>query len=276
MWELCKESHIDCLQFKVSKINYSEEESGDYPFFVDLSDSKGLRAKLVMAAHGKRSALDHQLRRSFIAKRSPWVAFKEHYNHPTFPEGRVELHSFKGGYCGLSRTENKQVNLCFLIHKDRLSQGASRESLEKVLRENPQLDQFLNDSEALFNQPLSISQISFGSKRLIENHILCIGDSAGLIHPLCGNGMAMAISAARSAARKGRSFLQGEISRKKMEREYAAQWRQEFQLRLLTGRYIQSLIQREILVNWLVPRLKRRPNFLKRIIELTHGKTLAV
>jgi flavin-dependent dehydrogenase len=37
----------------------------------------------------------------------------------------------------------------------------------------------------------------FQQKKKLENHILMIGDTAGLIHPLCGNGMAMAIHSAK-------------------------------------------------------------------------------
>jgi flavin-dependent dehydrogenase len=39
--------------------------------------------------------------------------------------------------------------------------------------------------------------VSFEEKKNVEDHMLMIGDTAGLIHPLCGNGMAMAIHSAK-------------------------------------------------------------------------------
>ena len=38
---------------------------------------------------------------------------------------------------------------------------------------------------------------SFAPKKPVEEHILMSGDAAGLITPLCGNGMAMAIRSAK-------------------------------------------------------------------------------
>jgi hypothetical protein len=58
-----------------------------------------------------------------------------------------------------------------------------------------------------FEKPLTISQVSFEEKKC-ENHIIMIGD-AGLIHPLCGNGMAMAIHSAK-LARKYNTFSRKE------------------------------------------------------------------
>jgi 2-polyprenyl-6-methoxyphenol hydroxylase-like FAD-dependent oxidoreductase len=60
-----------------------------------------------------------------------------------------------------------------------------------------------------FEKPLTISQVSFEEK-CIENHIIMIGDTAGLIHPLCGNGMAMAIHSAKLATENTIHFLERE------------------------------------------------------------------
>ena len=46
------------------------------------------------------------------------------------------------------------------------------------------------------------------------------GDTAGMIHPLCGNGMGMAIASARLASELVLKFLNGEIkTRESLEKQ---------------------------------------------------------
>ena len=59
----------------------------------------------------------------------------------------------------------------------------------------------------LFEEPVTIAQISFAKKTQIENHVLCIGDAAGMITPLCGNGMSMALHGSKIAAEAITTFL---------------------------------------------------------------------
>src|SRR6187397_2364427 len=68
-----------------------------------------------------------------------------------------------------------------------------------------------SNSEFLYEEPLAISQISFDKKEQVENHVLMIGDSAGMITPSCGNGMSMALHAGKLAFEEIGSFLQGKI-----------------------------------------------------------------
>ena len=71
---------------------------------------------------------------------------------------------------------------------------------EEVVYKNKELKTFFKNSTLAFQAPLTISQISFDKKEPVCDHIFMIGDSAGLIHPLCGNGMAMAIHSAKIIA----------------------------------------------------------------------------
>jgi hypothetical protein len=55
----------------------------------------------------------------------------------------------------------------------------------KNILENPHLQHIFKNSEILFGSPVTISQISF-SKKHRENHILLLGDAAGMITPSVG------------------------------------------------------------------------------------------
>ena len=133
----------------------------------------------------------------------------------------------------------------------------------------------LKVSKLLFDKPLSISQISFEKKAQVENHLLMLGDSAGLIHPLCGNGMAMAIHSAKIASECVISFLDNKLTREEMEKNYALQWNHYFKNRLQTGKQLSKLLLNQSMNRILMKLLLTFPMLLTLIIRKTHGKPIS-
>lgn len=242
----------------------------------ELSTSTGLlKAKLVIGAFGKRSALDQKLNRGFIQRKSPWLAVKAHYSG-IIPSDLVQLHNFTGGYCGVSAVENNRINICYLTDYENFKACKNLEDFQKkVLYKNPQLKKVFEESTMLFDQPLTISQVSFDKKELVSNHVLMIGDTAGLIHPLCGNGMAMAIHSAKLCAELSLKYLSGTIiSRTMLEKQYISIWNKNFKNRLLIGRILSGIIRKEKLFNPLQGLLLHFPSALPLIVKMTHGKPI--
>jgi flavin-dependent dehydrogenase len=129
----------------------------------------------------------------------------------------------------------------------------------------------------LLEKPLTISQISFEKKQVVENHILMIGDTAGLIHPLCGNGMAMAIHSAKIVSELIEKYYKNEIqSRTALERKYIKEWNYNFKKRLKTGRFLSNLLQKPKLAEALIRLLIYFPFLLPLIVRKTHGKPIIV
>ncbi len=118
-----------------------------------------------------------------------------------------------------------------------------------------------------------ISQISFDKKTLIEDHVLMVGDAAGMITPLCGNGMSMALHASKIAAEQVKNFLQGTISRELMENNYAANWNKLFAARLRTGRMLQRLFDSQWLTTLMITLGRSFPGLIRTLIKQTHGKS---
>jgi flavin-dependent dehydrogenase len=124
---------------------------------------------------------------------------------------------------------------------------------------------------------LTISQISFEQKQPVENHILMIGDTAGLIHPLCGNGMAMAIHSAKIAAEVIDDFLKEKIkSRATLEQIYTQHWNKNFKSRLRTGRLLAKILLKPKLSNVAFRIVMIAPFLLPLIIKNTHGKPITI
>jgi len=246
----------------------------DNLFTVRTDKNSELTAPVVLGAFGKRSNLDIKLERTFLKKRTPWLAVKAHY-HGDFDDTLVGLHNFRGGYCGVSKVENGAINICYLAHFKTFKKHKNIEEYQReIVRQNPHLDKILSGATMIFEKPLTISQISFAPKTAVENHVLMMGDTAGLIHPLCGNGMAMAIHSAKLAAEGVTLFLHKKISREQLENEYRRQWRKNFRGRLRIGRLLGKLLEHAKLAEIGTGLLMYFPFLLPIIIRKTHGKEL--
>ncbi|PZX49925.1 NAD(P)/FAD-dependent oxidoreductase [Algoriphagus chordae] len=237
-------------------------------FQLELSGGELLTADYVIGAFGKRSRLDKTLKRSFIEKRSPYIGVKYHIR-TEFDRGSVALYNFDGGYCGLNAIEEGKANLCYLGNREQLRTYGSIDKMEQaVLWKNPALKRIFRDGEFLFEKPEVINEINFEPKKPVEDHILMAGDSAGLITPLCGNGMAMAIQSGKLAAE---SILAGR-SRKEIESSYESSWKSLFEGRLWLGRNVQRLFggkQASVFTRKLIQNV---PFIARQIIKNTHGK----
>lgn len=247
----------------------------DDEFNISTSNNLEFKSRIVLGAFGKRSNIDQKLNRNFFLKNSPWLAVKAHY-YGEFPNDLVGLHNFKGGYCGVSKVESNVINVCYLADYESFKEYKNIEEFQlQVICKNPQLKTIFENCKLIFEKPLTISQISFHKKNTVENHILMIGDTAGLIHPLCGNGMAMAIHSAKIASELVIDFLEQKIStRQVFEEKYSQVWNENFKSRLATGRFLSKILQKEKLAAVLIQLLVIFPSLLPKIIKKTHGKPI--
>lgn len=257
--------------------NVENVEFYDDNFTVTTSDGAEFKSKIVLGAFGKRSSIDQKMKRDFIKSKSPWLAVKAHYKG-VFPDDVVGLHNFKGGYCGVSKVENDVINICYLADYETFKNYKNIEEYQKVIVEkNPNLKSIFNAMIMVYEKPLTISQISFAPKNAVENHILMIGDTAGLIHPLCGNGMAMAIHSSKIASELIAKYLSKEIpSRLALEKLYTKQWNYNFKYRLFIGRRLASLLQNSKLTKTVFSMVTLFPFLLPLIISKTHGKPINI
>ena len=246
----------------------------DY-FTVKASNKEVYKAPILIGAYGKRSTMDVKLNRAFIKKTSPFLGVKAHYKGE-FPEDAVGLHNFEGGYCGVSKVENDHINICYLAdYKTFKKHKSITEFQENVLYKNKFLKEVLSNSTLVFDKPLTISQVSFSSKSPIEDHMLMCGDAAGMIHPLAGNGMGMAIRSAQMASNLILDYSCGKLkSRKELEKAYTKAWTKEFGTRLKSGHIIARLFRLGFISEIIMLFLQIFPFTLPLIIKRTHGKPL--
>ena len=237
-------------------------------FQVELSDFQVLQVPYVLGAFGKRSKLDQVLERPFFSKRSPYIGVKYHVQAEG-SSNTVALHNFQGGYCGFNAIEGGKFNLCYLGSRDQLrAYGSIPEMEQAVLWKNPLLKRIFQESDFLWEKPEVITEINFERKLPVENHLLMLGDAAGLITPLCGNGMAMAIHSAllvTEALREGKT-------RQEVEQHYSKRWNALFYQRLGVGRAIQGLFgsgRGSVIARNLIAHV---PFVARTLLKNTHGQ----
>ncbi len=268
LYEKAKKAGVEFfLKEEVEKISFDQNQ------FTVKTSSRELEAEIVIGAFGKRSKVDVQMKREFIQKRSPYVGVKYHIN-TQHPSDLIALHNFRGGYCGISNVEDGKSNLCYLTQRENIRRFKNiREMEEAVLFQNPLLKNIFMNAEFLFDKPEIINEISFETKLPVEQHILMTGDAAGMITPLCGNGMAMGIHSSKILSGLIIQHI-GKIGRDRhlLEKKYAGEWKMQFRNRLWFGRQVQKLFGNEWASNLAVNMAINIRPLANAIMKGTHGQ----
>jgi flavin-dependent dehydrogenase len=208
-----------------------------------------IQARAVIGAHGKRSPIDRTLKRAFLKTPQPFVGLKAHFYGPPLP-GRIHLYTFPGGYCGLSEIENGQVNVCLLVRQEVFERVSTTSPatitgfIDWMKTQNPALGAWLSAAQPVYQPWISIAQVPFVDKQTVVNDILMVGDSAGLITPIAGDGMGMALQASFIASRLLAEYLSGQISADCLRHHYNTEWWSAFRLRLRLSRLLQAFMLR--------------------------------
>ncbi|OHC85943.1 MAG: pyridine nucleotide-disulfide oxidoreductase [Sphingobacteriia bacterium RIFOXYD2_FULL_35_12] len=236
-----------------------------------------IQSRVAVGSFGKRSNLDVKWKRPFILGKQKqldnFIGVKYHIDID-WPKDLIALHNFKDGYCGISNIEDGKTCLCYLTTAQNLkTHGGSIEAMEElVLKTNPYLKEILENAVHLYEAPVTIAQISFERKSLVEHHVLMVGDAGGMITPLCGNGMSMALHGSKLAYEAIAPFLRNELSRESMEQSYARVWTNTFGKRLTVGRWVQGFFGKTWMTNLFITMLKPFPFLVRAIVKQTHGE----
>jgi len=270
--EISRQNGVELIEgTKVDEIKFQNET------FCLQTITGNYQAKIAVGAFGKRTNLDVKWKRKFILQKpnklNNYIGVKYHIK-ANWPEDLIALHNFENGYCGISQIEGNKYCLCYLTTARNLERcGNSIPDMERqILSQNPHLKKIFEGSEIISRSPTTISQISFEKKEQVYNHLLLAGDAAGMIAPLCGNGMSMALHGSKIAFEQIHLFLQKKIPRWQMEQDYAHTWKKEFSSRLRTGRMVQRFFGSVFLSDLLISVLKPFPSITDKLIARTHGQ----
>lgn len=269
LYELAKSKGVNfLLKNQVEGVHFENDI-----FNVNLLDGSEHFSHMVVGSFGKRSNLDRQLNRNFFFKRSPYIGVKYHIR-TEFPDDLIALHNFKNGYCGISKIEDNKYCLCYLSSRSNLKDHGNIEEMQRgVLYRNKHLKYIFENSDFLYKKPEVINEISFERKEAVSSHLLFCGDAAGMISPLCGNGMAMAIHSAKILSELiSMHFVKSKLNRQLLEDEYSQRWNELFSTRLFVGRQIQKLFGQDLMTEISLRLLNTATPVSRQLIKMTHGE----
>jgi flavin-dependent dehydrogenase len=216
--------------------------SGDDGFEISLTGGDGpmrIRARSLVGAWGRWGRLDLRLGRAFVAdRRQRYIGFKRHYAAGAVDDGVIELHSFPRGYLGAQAIEGGRSNICGLVHQSVIAglRGGWPSFVAGLAAGSPRLARLFATDPAQ-EAFLSSEPVIFRAKEPVHRGIVLVGDAAGLIDPLTGNGMAMALQSAALAVAPLLAALSGG-DRAAAFRAYAAAHQSFFGARLRWSRAV--------------------------------------
>jgi 2-polyprenyl-6-methoxyphenol hydroxylase-like FAD-dependent oxidoreductase len=256
--ENCKVIDVQPLESNLSLISTS---NGNY------------HAQLVCGSFGKYAPIFAKSTSTLSKDLPNYIGVKYHIETDLAPN-RIELHNFKDGYCGISKVDNDRFCLCYLSKASNLQRwGNDLKTMEEaVLYKNPFLKKYFNESTFLYDKPLVISNVYFHPKTTYLNDLFLLGDAAGAITPLCGNGMSMAMRASKLLATLLIQHIQGRTRREELIQLYAQAWKANFNTRIWVGRYLQHLFGKNGSTQLALKVLDRAPRLTQQLIGLTHGE----
>ncbi len=282
--------------FEGSEVKRTREGSAEDSGWIELEvgqrresgdlHTMSVRARCAVGAYGRHSRLDRDQGGASAREPPSPVAFKKHHRPASGPRGEklrrelaaaVEIHATRGGYCGLAFVENDTVNVCMLLRKEFIiSLPSSRwpHVRDALGSDNPVLAERLAALVPVAgDRLLTVGQIPIRSKEPVRGHVLYVGDAAGMIAPLCGDGQAMALSSAKLLAelieRLPVDF--GSEQREELVRAWTRSWRQNYARRMWLGRCLQRLLLRPRIAHHALGVLGCCPALAQGLMRWTRG-----
>ena len=175
--------------------------------------------------------------------------------------GAIELHLFDRGYAGLNLQEDGSANLCMAVHRSRLTEAGDPAALIAALgRELPALGERF--AHADLSAPVdAIANVPYGWRATsAPAGVVRLGDQAGVIPSLAGEGMGIALASGAAAvaayAGGGPAAMAG--------------WQPRFARRLARPMAVAGLVRRVVESPLAAPALlAARPALIEVIARLT-------
>lgn len=267
---LYKEATKQGVVFKLTtKATEVIQEQNNY---IIKTNAEDLEALLVCNSSGRKSNFEVG-KKGWQAEGTNYVGVKYHINLQRKSD-LIEIHNFQGGYCGISNIENNKACLCYIVNSKYLrNANNSISELEKnVLYKNKQLEKIFTKSEFIYKEPLTISGINFRVKRTSNATSLFLGDSAGCIAPITGNGMSIGLRSAWVLANEIDSYFLKKNSHEQLLKNYTQFWNSQFTTRIKLSRYFQKLAEYPVLTRMTIGVFNTIPYLANATIKKTYGK----
>jgi menaquinone-9 beta-reductase len=241
------------------------------PNFYHLKTSNyDFGCKLIIGSFGKFNIQQFNTEKP---TRENYIGVKYHLQ-TDFAKDKIALHNFEGGYAGISAIENNKYCFCYMVKANVLKQFSGIDEMNELhLAKNYFLKDILRNSDFLWEKPVTISNIYFGRKGIDNKSIFNIGDCAGAIPPLAGNGMSLALRTAHLVAPILGNYFNNKIDLDTALQIYQKVWHQHFNARLKKGKLLQILFAKKQGSKIALQFFNALKPIQSLIIKQTHGES---
>lgn len=242
----------------------------------DSSETYTVYTRAVVLACGRHGApaLGAKIttRRTRNHARDSNVGIKCHFANVSMPE-QVELYLFAGGYIGINPVENGYFNVCALASYNAFGRAgrSPRTLIEAAEKWNPAFGERLHSARALPDTECAVAPVNTWRAPTPWNQVPQIGDSAAMIPPLCGDGMAMALRSAELCAPVLAGYLCNAFSWREMGKQYSRLWHNEFNQRLCIGRMLETMLGAAPMADFLLRVGATIPSVAEYLVRATRG-----
>jgi flavin-dependent dehydrogenase len=239
-------------------------------------DQHTCHAAWVIAAYGKSSFLHKQLGRTFAGKRTGFIGFKYHV-----PQGLIEnlgndeiaIALGPRGYCGISRVDSDAVTVCALERREK-GNVSTHEYLRALARVNPHFGRVVTAPALAIVPTLPVNgtgNLYFGHREIAVNGVLMVGDAAGMIAPLAGDGISIAMQQGRLIGRLFAEVRPHPAGWKSFSNLYRRESERMFAPRKRLALLCQHIAMSDAMRPAITPLLSLAPGLLAAAIERTRG-----
>jgi flavin-dependent dehydrogenase len=274
--EKAKESGVKVFQPSEIKIIKRQENLFRLKILNPQNIHKDISTRFLIAAYGKQNILDKLLNRSFVNRKSRLNGVKFHISKKylkDFPDNEIRIYASEGIYCGINSISLEEATLCFLEDRNVFSGSAKNHLIDLMKINNRFRNIFTSDFPDILNdlQAYGTGNIYFGKRELVKDGIFMVGDAAGVIAPLAGDGIGMALETAEFLSQILADGIRKNRNSETVERQYIREWNEYFKMRLLSAGIIQKLVLDSTLIKPGIGILKLYPSILAKMVKMTRG-----
>lgn len=169
------------------------------PYELELSNGQKIKARHLIIGTGKIPKTKNM---QLEMPKMKYLGFKAHFEGIEM-DNALEMNLFPGGYLGIAKVNENVVNIAAIVSKPFLNNHDPENFINKVLFEDAPstLKDKLKNASMIFPKWLMCQIPEFGIRNNpVWERVFWIGDAAGGIPPVSGEGLAIAITSGCMAA----------------------------------------------------------------------------